>query len=115
MAPEVVDWLLGLPDDDFGFVAYHIDLLQQLGAHLGDPYVRRLRGPVRVLRLHLGTRAYGITHILTATGRIALLTVVREDGRVDESDVERALVTMQGCVSAGWLPPGSEERDLATA
>jgi hypothetical protein len=114
MAPEVVGWLLELSDDDFGFVAYHIDLLQELGPHLGDPYVRRLPGALRVLRLHLGGRVYGLTHVMPASGRIALLTVLREDGPAEEADVQRALDTIQHCVTAGSLR-AEEVRDLATA
>src|SRR5437588_2053993 len=79
MAPEVLDWLLGLSDDDFGYVAYHIDLLQELGPRLGEPHVRQLEGSLRVLRFHLGTRPFGLTHCVASMRRFALLTVFRED------------------------------------
>lgn len=115
MTSEVVAWLLGLPDDDFGFVAYHIDLLQELGPHLGEPHVRALVGPLRVLRLRLGAGDFGLTHCVAGRSRIVLLTVLREDQSTEEADVERALVTLERCVRAGNLPAQEEARDRATA
>lgn len=32
LEPEVRDWLLGLTDEEFGHVAFYIDLLQEQGA-----------------------------------------------------------------------------------
>jgi hypothetical protein len=42
--PEVRDWLVELTDEEFGHVAFYIDLLQEHGVHLAEPYTRQLRG-----------------------------------------------------------------------
>lgn len=50
LEPEVVEWLEGLPDDQFGRVEFYIDLLADRGAQLGEPYTRQLQGKLRELR-----------------------------------------------------------------
>ena len=54
LEPEVREWLLGLADEEFGHVAFYIDLLQEQGVHLDEPYTRQLAGKLRELRFHLG-------------------------------------------------------------
>jgi hypothetical protein len=117
VAPEVLDWLIGLSDDDFGHVAYHIDLLQELGPRLGEPHARQLEGRLRVLRFHLGTRAFGLTHCVAGVRRIALLTVFREDQPTEETEIRRGVATLDRCIIEGCLSQEQQEetRDHATA
>jgi hypothetical protein len=44
LEPEVRERLLGLTDDELGHLAFYIDLLQEQGVHLDEPYSRQLRG-----------------------------------------------------------------------
>lgn len=71
-------WLLGLTDEEFGHVAFHIDLLQEEGVHLDEPYMRQLRGKLRELRFHLGRDRPRISYYIASGRRIVLLTVFRK-------------------------------------
>jgi hypothetical protein len=42
--PEVRAWLADLGDDDFGRVAFYLDLLRRRQGQLAAPHSRRLRG-----------------------------------------------------------------------
>lgn len=53
LEPEVVEWFEGLPDDQFGWVEFYIDLLAARGAQLAEPYTRQLQGKLRELRFCL--------------------------------------------------------------
>jgi hypothetical protein len=44
LTPEVRAWLAALGDDDFGRVAFHLDLLRQRRGQLAAPHSRCLRG-----------------------------------------------------------------------
>ena len=50
LEPEVARWLEGLTDDEFGRAQFYIDLLEDQGVHLDEPYTRQLRGKLRELR-----------------------------------------------------------------
>ena len=52
LEPEVRDWLLDLPDEEFGHVAFYIDLLQEQGVLLDEPYTHQLKGKLRELRFY---------------------------------------------------------------
>jgi hypothetical protein len=112
---EVAEWLLTLSDDDFGHVAYRIDLLHDRGVHLTAPHARRLGPHLRELRLHLGSRAFGITYCHTAMGGAVLLTVLPGGGPTEEAEIRRAASLMQLRVDAGQLVLEREEECLATA
>jgi hypothetical protein len=55
LEPEVVAWIRGLPDEEFGRAEFYIDLLAEKGVHLDQPYTRQLRGKLRELRFYLGS------------------------------------------------------------
>lgn len=52
LEPEVSQWLEGLTDEEFGHVAFYIDLLADRGVLLGEPHTRQLSGKLRELRFH---------------------------------------------------------------
>jgi hypothetical protein len=112
---EVVEWLLTLSDDEFGHVAYHIDLLHDRGVDRRAPHARRLDAHLRELRLHLGSRTFRITYCLAATGGTVLLTVLRGGGPTQEVEIRRAASLMQFLVDEGQLVLEQEEGCLATA
>lgn len=99
---EVVDWLEGLPDDQFGHVEFYIDLLADRGVHLGEPYTRQLHGKLRELRFYLGSGdAVRISYYVATGRRIVLLTVFRKQRRRERIEVERAQRAMERCVEQG--------------
>jgi hypothetical protein len=99
--PEVREWLLGLTDEEFGHVAFYIDLLQERGVHLDQPYTRQLRGKLRELRLHLGREQRRISYYVTSGPRIVLLTVFRKTKMRETEEIARAAAAMRRCVAEG--------------
>jgi len=99
--PEVRKWLLGLTDEEFGHVAFYIDLLQEQGVHLDEPYSRQLRGKLRELRFHLGRERRRISYYITSGRRIVLLTVFRKTKMRETDEVSRAEAAMHRCVAEG--------------
>ena len=74
--PEVRAWLAALGDDDFGRVAFYLDLLRQHQGQLAAPHSRCLRG--RLCRLEIpGRRVHRLTYYADGDGTIVLLTVWR--------------------------------------
>jgi hypothetical protein len=43
LEPEVGEWLEGLDDQRWAQAMFHLDLLEERGALLGEPYTRQLR------------------------------------------------------------------------
>jgi hypothetical protein len=99
--PEVREWLLGLTDEEFGHVAFYIDLLQEQGVRLDEPYTGQLRGKLRELRFHLGRERRRISYYITSGRRIVLLTVFRKTKMRETEEVARAEAAMRHCIAAG--------------
>lgn len=96
--PEVQEWLLGLADEEFGHVAFYIDLLQERGVQLDEPYTRQLRGKLRELRFHLGRERRRISYYIASERRIVLLTVFRKTKMRQTDEVARADAAMRRCI-----------------
>ena len=75
---EVNGWLCALDDATFGRVAYHLDLLCDRGAHLGQPNSRPLRRgePIRQLTIPAGRRTHRLTYCLDGQGPDGRGTIV---------------------------------------
>ena len=101
LEPEVRDWLLDLPDEEFGHVAFYIDLLQEQGVLLDEPYTRRLKGKLRELRFYLGRERRRISYYIAAERRIVLLTVFRKTRMREASEINRAEIAMRRCIAEG--------------
>ena len=101
LEPEVREWLLGLTDEEFGHVAFYIDLLQEDGVHLDEPYTRQLRGKLRELRFHLGPERRRISYYIASGKRIVLLTVFRKTKMREVQEVARAEAAMLRCIAEG--------------
>jgi hypothetical protein len=54
LGPEVGDWLEGLDDQRWAQAMFHLDLLEEQGVLLGEPYTRQLSGKPRELRFYCG-------------------------------------------------------------
>ena len=59
LEPEVEDWLRDLDEDAVNHVAFYIDLLDERGPLLSEPYTRHLYGKLRALRFGVGARRPG--------------------------------------------------------
>ena len=76
-APEVRTWLATLGDDDFGRVAFYLDLLRQHQGQLEAPHSRCLRGRLRQLEIPGHRRMHRLAYYADGDGTIVLLTVWR--------------------------------------
>ena len=99
--PEVDEWLLGLDRADFGRAQFYIDLLEERGPLLGEPYTRQLRGKLRELRFHLERERVRITYYITSGRRIILLTVFRKTQRQERAEIDRAERVLERCIAEG--------------
>lgn len=108
LEPEVMAWLDGLTDEDFGQAERYIDLLADEGVHLGEPWTRQLDGKLRELRFHLGRQQTRITYYI-ATGRIiVLLTVFAKTRPREPAEIRRARRAMQRCIEEGHVTSEEE-------
>ena len=77
LTPEVRAWLTALDDDDFGRVAFYLDLLQRRQDQLEAPHSRCLSGRLRRLEIPGHRRVHRLTYYADGDGTIVLLTVWR--------------------------------------
>jgi hypothetical protein len=97
----VAEWLAGLTEDEYGVVEYHLNLLEERGALLGEPDTRQLRGKLRELRFYLGRDPTRITYFIASGRRIILLTVFRKTRRRERAEIDRAEAAMMRCIAEG--------------
>ena len=97
--PEVAGWLASLSDSAFGIAEYHIDLLADRGALLGEPHTRQLFGKLRELRFYLGREQIRISYFIASGRRIVLLTVFRKTRQRERTEVARAYAAMERCLA----------------
>src|SRR5262252_3583506 len=95
---EVADWLEGLDEADFGTASRYIDLLEDQGIHLDEPYTRQLRGKLRELRFRLRGEQRRITYYIAGNRRIILLTTFRKTRAREEQEIRRAERAMETCM-----------------
>ena len=88
-----------LPTAAFATVAFHIDLLAEMGPLLGEPHTRQLDGKLRELRFYLGESAMRITYWIAPGRRVVLLTVFRKTRMRERREVERARWALARCVA----------------
>lgn len=86
----VREWLEGLEKmnpSEYGSVRHHLDLLEEFGVLLDEPYTRQLEGKLRELR----PGAWRITYFCDPKRRFILLTSFRKKGRAtDPAEIRRA-------------------------
>jgi hypothetical protein len=92
--PEVRAWLAALGDDDFGRVAFYLDLLRQRQGQLAAPHSRCLRGRLRRLEIPGRRRVHRLTYYADGDGTIVLLTVWRR-WRGTHHEIKRAASAMR--------------------
>ncbi|WP_079084724.1 type II toxin-antitoxin system RelE/ParE family toxin [Streptomyces dysideae] len=101
LEPEAADWLAGLDDKRWAQALMHLDLLEQRGVHLGEPYTRQLDGKLRELRFYCGGERVRITYWIASGRRIIMLTVFRKTRMQEFAEVERARQAMKRCQAEG--------------
>jgi hypothetical protein len=94
LTPEVRAWLAALGDDDFGRVAFHLDLLRQRQGLLPEPHSRRLHGRLYQLEIPGYRREHRLAYYADGDGTIVLLTVWRR-WRGTHHELERAATAMR--------------------
>ena len=107
--PEVLDWLTNLTETDFAHAAFYIDLLEEEGVLLGEPYTRQLQGKLRELRFYLGRNQVRVSYFIAAGRRIVLLTVFRKESARAPREVARAVIAMETCVREKHTAPEGED------
>jgi hypothetical protein len=94
LTPEVRAWLRALGDDDFGRVAFYLDLLRQRQGQLEAPHSRCLSGRLRRLEIPGHRHMHRLAYYADGDGTIVLLTVWRR-WRGTRHELERAATAMR--------------------
>jgi hypothetical protein len=94
LTPEVRAWLAALGDDDFGRVAFYLDLLGQRRGQLRAPHSRRLHGRLYRLEIPGRRRVHRLAYYADGDATIVLLTVWRR-WRGTHHELERAATAMR--------------------
>lgn len=95
----------GLTVEERAQVSFYIDLLEEQGVHLGEPYTRQLSGKLRELRFYVGREQRRITYLIASGRRIPLLTTFRKTKQREQREVARAQRAMEA-----WLDRQTKKR-----
>ncbi len=101
LEPEVAQLLRELPDEQFGQAMFYIDLLQERGVLLDEPYTRQLRGKLRELRFFIDSAPVRPSYFIGTGRRIIMLTAFRKTRQRETAEIERAERAMRRCLFEG--------------
>jgi hypothetical protein len=101
LEPEVSEWLSSLDDQRWAQALFHLDLLEERGALLGEPYTRQLDGKLRELRFYCGGERIRITYWIAPGRRIIALTVFAKTSMRDAGEIARARRALARCRREG--------------
>jgi hypothetical protein len=110
LEPEVRDWLEALDDQRWAQAMFHLDLLEQRGALLGEPYTRQLSGKLRELRFYCGGQRLRISYWIAPARRIIVLTVFTKTRMRETVEIERAALALACCKREGHTADEDEGR-----
>ena len=88
---------------------FHLDLMEERGALLGEPYTRQLSGKLRELRFYCGGQRVRVSYWIAPGRRIIMLTVFTKTRMRETAEIERAAVAMARCQAEGHTPDEDEE------
>ena len=97
LEPEVQDWLEALDSQRWAQAMFHLDLLEERGALLGEPYTRQLAGKLRELRFYCGGQRKRISYWIAPGRRIVMLTVFTKTRMRETGEISRAEAAMARC------------------
>ncbi len=98
LEPEVQDWLEGLDDQRWAQAVFHLDLLEERGALLGEPYTRQLAGKLRELRFYCGGQRVRVSYWIAPGRRIVMLTVFTKTRMRETAEIARAGAALARCL-----------------
>jgi hypothetical protein len=107
----VSDWLQNLDDQRWAQALFHLDLLEQRGALLGEPYTRQLAGKLRELRFYCGGERVRITYWIAPGRRIIGLTVFTKTKMRENAEVSRAIRALNRCQRELHTPDEDHEQE----
>jgi len=99
LEPEVDEWIDSLDEDSQAVDAFYLDLLEEHGVLLDQPYTKQLDGKLRELRFHLERGAIRVTYWIAPGRRIIMLTVFGKQRFKETREVERARRAMNRCIA----------------
>ena len=109
LEPEVAGWLASLDDQRWAQALFHLDLREERGALLGEPYTRQLSGKLRELRFYCGGERARITYWIAPGRRILALTVFVKTKMRESAEISRAAKAMACCQQEGHTADEDEE------
>jgi hypothetical protein len=109
LEPEVRDWLEGLDDQRWAQAMFHLDLLEERGVLVGEPYTRQLSGKLRELRFYWGGERIRISYWIASGRRIIALTVFAKTRMRETAEIARATAAL-ACCQAGGHTADDEDR-----
>jgi hypothetical protein len=112
LEPEVSYWLDGLDDQRWAQALFHLDLLEERGALLGEPYTRQLDGKLRELRFYCGGERIRITYWIAPGRRIIALTVFAKTRMRESAEITRAARAMARCQQEGHTPDEDDDEEI---
>ena len=80
---------------------FHLDLLEERGVLLGEPYTRQLSGKLRELRFYCGGERIRISYWIASGRRIITLTVFAKTRMREIAEIARATAAMARCQAEG--------------
>lgn len=109
LEPEVREWLEGLDDQRWAQAMFHLDLLEERGALLGEPYTRQLVGKLRELRFYCGEQRARVSYWIAPGRRIIMLTVFTKTRMRETAQIDRAAAAMARCQREGHTTDEGKE------
>ena len=87
-----------------------LDLLEERGVLLSEPYTRQLDGKLRELRFYCGGARTRVTYWIAPGRRVILLTVFRKTRMRETDEVERARRALKQCLAEQHTVDDEEEQ-----
>jgi hypothetical protein len=84
-----------------GCPVFHLDLLEERGALLGEPYTRQLDGKLRELRFYCGGQRVRVSYWIAPGRRIMMLTVFTKTKMRETTEIARAESARARCLREG--------------
>src|SRR6516225_4864378 len=104
-----LEGLEGLDDQRWAQAMFHLDLPEDHGVLLGEPYTRQLSGKLRELRFYCGGDRVRISYWIAPGRRIIMLTVFTKTRMRETAEIARAAAAMARCQREGHTADEDEE------